>query len=72
MALTTAEKLAAARDAYHRLMTGEQAVEVRDSDGSSVRYTQANASRLRTYIKELEAQLAGSTRPVGPLRPVFG
>lgn len=72
MALTTAEKLAAARDAYHRLMTGEQAVEVRDSDGSSVRYTQANANRLRTYIKELETELAGTARKVGPLRPVFG
>ena len=72
MALTTAEKLAAARDAYHRLMTGEQAVEVRDSDGSSVRYTQANASRLHTYIKELESELAGTVRRGGPLRPVFG
>lgn len=72
MALTTAEKLAEARAAYHALMTGEKAVEVRDSDGSSVRFTQANASRLRTYIKELEAELAGTTKRSGPMRPVFG
>lgn len=70
--LTTAEKLTEARAAYHRLMMGEQAVEVRDSNGESIRYSQANASRLKTYISELEQELAGTVVSRGPLRPYFG
>ncbi|GLK84664.1 gpW family protein [Ancylobacter defluvii] len=54
---TTDELLAEARTAYHRLQIGESAVEVRDSDGSSIRYTAANANMLVRYIKSLEAAL---------------
>ena len=62
---TLTQRLSEARLAYHQLMTGGQPVEVRDSDGSSIRYSTANASRLLAYISQLEAELlveAGGTR----------
>lgn len=67
---TTAELLAEARSAYHELMIGNQAVEVRDSNGESVRFTRADADRLRGYIKELEAQLAAENGTAMPRRPM--
>ncbi|RWF33708.1 gpW family head-tail joining protein [Mesorhizobium sp.] len=72
MMATTAELLAEAKSAYHRLQIGESAVEVRDATGESVRYTPANASRLKAYIAELEAENNGCGRVVPPLRPVWG
>lgn len=66
-------RLLEARLAYHRLQTGQQEVEVRDANGESVRFTNANASRLKQYIAELEAEIAG-TDPITsrrPLRPMF-
>ena len=69
---TTAELLAEAKTAYHRLQIGQAAVEIRDSSGESIRYTQANASRLLGYIRSLEAEIAGTTCLVNrPLRPVW-
>jgi hypothetical protein len=68
--MTLAEQLRAAKQAYHDLMTGKSARVIVDSDGSRVEYTSANADRLRAYIAELEAQLAGNTsgrrRPLTP------
>ena len=69
---TTADLLAQAKAAYASLVMGTAAVEIRDSDGSSIRYTAANASRLRAYIKELENELAGSPTVQPPMRPVRG
>ena len=76
MPLTLQQRLTEAEDAYHKLQIGESAAEVRDSNGESVRYTQANQGRLRAYIAELKAQIAaeaaGTARVTGPLRPIFG
>ena len=58
---TLAEQLVEAEAAYHALMTGEAVVEVRDSDGSSVRYSASNASRLKSYIVDLKSQIAAET-----------
>lgn len=71
---TTAQLLSEAKDAYHRLQIGEAAVEIRDATGESIRYSQANSSRLKAYIAELEADLAGTSSTVrrAPLRPVWG
>ncbi|PBB41810.1 hypothetical protein CK222_21905 [Mesorhizobium sp. WSM3866] len=69
---TTADLLAEAQTAYHRLQIGESAVEVRDATGESIRYTPANASRLLAYIRSLQAQINGCPAVVPPLRPVWG
>lgn len=71
---TAAERLQEARNAYHLLMTGQSAVEIRDSNGESVRFTAANASRLLAYIDELSAEVAGEAlqRTRRPLRPIWG
>lgn len=69
---STADLLAEAKVAYAALMMGKAAVEVRDSDGSSIRYTTANATRLKLWIKELEAEIAGTSPVQRPLRPVWG
>lgn len=70
MALTLAERLAEAKAAYHALQIGQSAVEVRDSSGESVRYTAANASRLKTYIAEIEAEIAAAAGTAIPRRPM--
>ena len=70
---TTADLLTEAKAAYHRLLMGTSAVEIRDSNGESIRYTSANASRLKAYIAELEGELAGTSAAARrPLRPVWG
>ncbi len=69
---TTADLLKEAKAAYHRLIIGAQAVEIRDSNGESIRYTMANASRLKAYIAELEAELIGQPPVVPPMRPIWG
>jgi hypothetical protein len=66
----TADLLADAYAAYHRLQTGAAAAEIRDSSGESIRYTAANVSRLWAYIRLLEAEVAG-TAVVKPLRPTW-
>lgn len=69
MALTVQERLIEAEVALHALLTGQAVAEVRDSNGETVRYTIANASRLRAYIEELRRQIAPTLG--GPLRPIF-
>ena len=72
MVLTTAERLVEAEKAYHALLIGGQPVEVRDSNGESIRFNTNSASRLKAYIAELKAELAGSSGRRGPLSPSFG
>lgn len=70
---TAAQRLVEAQNALHALRIGQSAVEVRDSNGESVRFTAANESRLRQYIAELQAEIGGtSTTRRLPMRPVFG
>jgi hypothetical protein len=69
--LTLAERLVEAENAYHQLLIGGQAVEIRDSSGESIRYSMANASKLKAYIAELRALIAG-TQVRRPMRPIFG
>ena len=77
MALASAaDRLAEAQAAYHDLSIGKAAVEVRNSSGESVRFTMANASRLRAYIDDLRHEVAGTTARRRPaqtdLRTVSG
>lgn len=53
---TTAEKLAEARDALHRLQIGQNVLEVRD-DGYWVKYEEITVANLREYVNDLQAQL---------------
>ena len=69
MDLTTA--LAEAEKAYHLLMTGRSAAEVRDHNGELIRFTQVNATQLKKYILDLKSQL-GLPLGAGPIVPVFG
>lgn len=71
MALTAAERLVEAEAAWHALNTGQSVARVRDSNGDEVVYTPASASRLRSYINDLKAEIAGTSRVAKPLRPLF-
>ena len=69
------EKLNAAREAYHNLVTGQMARVVVDQNGERVEFVAGNAFRLQAYIKELEAECAadsaGAARSRGPLGFIF-
>lgn len=57
---TTAEKLAEARDTYHRIMTGQAPSEVQIGD-QKLRYSELGpmmADKVQAYIRSLEQQLA--------------
>ena len=59
-----------AETAYHRLVTGQSAVEFRDSNGESVRYSAISANQLKGYILSLKMQL-GIHTGLGPMRVRF-
>lgn len=67
---TLQERLEEAKQALHDLALGKAMVEFRDSNGEVVRYNVANEPRLRRYIQELEAEIAGQACS-GPMRPLF-
>lgn len=71
MPMTADDRLAEAEHALHELRVGKAAVEVRDSDGSMIRFTTANVSKLKTYIQELRDEIGGRSARRGPLRPIF-
>lgn len=71
MALTAAERLVEAEAALHALNTGQAVARVQDSNGEAVTYTTANAGRLRAYINDLKAEIAGTSRVAKPFRPLF-
>lgn len=65
--MTVQTQLNEARDAYHKLMTGQAVVSIQ-RDGKTVQFAQADRPALRAYIMELEGQLstsggAGNRRP---------
>lgn len=66
---TTQARLAEAEAALHRLITGQMVRVVVDQNGERVEFTMTNIERLRAYIAELKALLAGVDpmvrRPMG-------
>lgn len=50
-------------------MLGQTVVEVRDSNGETIRFNAANANKLATYINDLKRQLGQITS--GPMQVVF-
>lgn len=67
----TATLLQQAKAAYHSLLTGKAAVVLVDQNGERVEFRPANVNQLRSYIKDLEAQLGVTVAPLGPMRLVF-
>jgi hypothetical protein len=59
---TTAEKLAQAEEAKHKLVTGQLPRVFMDQNGERVEYTTTNLASLNAYIASLKAEIAG-TRP---------
>lgn len=68
--MTLEEMLADAQAQYHKLMTGQNAVEFRDQNGELVRYQAASAGRLAAYIEGLKQQL-GLVKPSAPMGVFF-
>lgn len=67
--MTNTEKLAAAEEAYHDLVTGQSVRVFVDQNGERVEYTAANQRTLARYIQELKQSIAGQTvGGGGPLR----
>lgn len=67
---TLQERLTEAEAAYHDLLIGKAAVEVRDANGETIRYSSANAGRLAAYIADLKRQINGTR--TGPMFLVTG
>lgn len=61
--LTPAQRLLEAEAAYHRLSTGASVAEVRDSDGSGVKYRPADLPDLVRYIADLKRLIGGVGQP---------
>lgn len=70
MALDLNTALQEAEQAYHRLLTGQSAVEFRDSNGELVRYSAVSRQALAGYILQLKSQLGIATN-IGPMRVWF-
>lgn len=54
-------QLLEARDAYHKLLTGQAVVRIQ-RDGKIVEFSQASKKDLAAYISSLESQLGGAGR----------
>ncbi len=63
---TTAELIAEAEAAYHKLVTGQAVRVYVDQNGERVEYAMANAGRLLAYIQNLKR-----TAVIAPMRPYF-
>ncbi|SFM71546.1 phage head-tail joining protein [Marinobacter pelagius] len=65
--MTIETQLAEAREAYHKLITGQSVVRIQ-RDGKTVEYSQASKKDLAAYIADLESQLGGAGRRRRPAR----
>lgn len=68
---TAQERLDDAQAAYDALVSGKAVAEFRDSNGETVRYSKADVSLLRQLILDLKNEIAGVTKPLGPMRVIF-
>lgn len=71
--LVLEQRLSAAEDAWHKLNLGQLARVFVDQNGERVEYTAATREGLRTYIAQLQAELAGGgpNNYPGPFELVF-
>jgi hypothetical protein len=69
--MTLEEMLAEAQTALHQLMIGRRSVKVIADGGYTIEYTAANIVKLKAYIAELQAQIAGLSVK-GAVLPIWG
>jgi hypothetical protein len=69
--LTTQQKLDAALDAKHKLVTGQLARVFMDQNGERVEYTATNLDNLNRYIAELQSLVAGVSQARKPIGFIF-
>lgn len=62
----TPQMLREAEAAYHRLLMGQSAREIIDSNGEKVTFTAANQSKLAAYIVQLQQALNVSATQAPP------
>lgn len=66
---TIQERLDQAKEAKHKLATGQLARVFMDQNGERVEFTTTNMAQLSSYIASLEAEIAGTRatirKPVG-------
>jgi hypothetical protein len=67
----TSQLLIEAESAYHKLLTGTAVVEVKDSNGETIRYGQASVTKLAAYIQSLKNELGLIDAGTGPMRVWF-
>lgn len=63
------DRISEAEQALHDLNIGKQIVEVRDSNGESVKYNSASRGQLAAYLSELRR--ARDSSDVTPMRVFF-
>jgi hypothetical protein len=68
---TTQQLLDQAKDARHKLVTGQLARVFMDQNGERVEFVATNIAQLDAYIRQLEAELAGVPRARKPLGFIF-
>nr|DAP77654.1 MAG TPA: Head to tail joining protein [Caudoviricetes sp.] len=69
-----ADRLRDAKDAYYRILTGQNVIIVIDQNGERIEYQKANITALAEYIRKLELELAscsGGVKAHQPLRIYF-
>lgn len=65
------QRLAQAREALHKLLTGASTVQL-SYQGESITYSSTDEGRLRNYIRELESQLGIGSNRTRSRRVIFG
>ena len=68
---TTQQLLDQAKEARHKLVTGQLARVFMDQNGERVEFVATNIAQLDNYIAQLEASVAGVTRARRPLGFIF-
>ena len=73
MAMYTLAQLEEARNAYHRIITGQSVTVVIDQNGERIEFQKANVSALAELIRKMELDInAGSNASsLRPLRVFF-
>ncbi len=67
---TPTERLQEARDARHKLVTGQLARVFMDQNGERVEFVMTNIGQLDAYIRQLELEVSPSLAALRQPRPI--